>query len=209
MITWWRGWLGFDRQKFDGLAVRGWVERRVEEGRICQGQGRGGQRTPELLTSRLLLLLLLLLLLGRLLRILKAVERRGLGAGGGEYATVGQRRHVADVDARRWRRGHRRRGVRRVEDHTALQHVATVRVLLSLMVTRWTSGGWSAGRALILRFLVMVVPMIPVGRRSCLIVLRCCLLERQIFARQAACKPFIRILNQFLGIFYLNDAGGQ
>ena len=96
--------------------------------------------------------------------------------------------------------------MRRVKDHSALQHVATVRVLLSLMVTRWTSGGWSAGRALILRFLVMVMPMIPAGRGSCLIVLRCCLFERQIFARQAACKPFIEF-SISLAILYLNDGG--
>lgn len=60
----------------------------------------------------------------------------------------------------------------RVEDHAALQHVATVRVVLGLVVTRRTSGGRGARRSLILRLLVMVVSMIPARRRTRFIVLR-------------------------------------
>ena len=141
----------------------------MEERRIRQGQGGGGQRTPELLGGRLLLLLLLLL--GRLLLVL-SVQGRGLGAGGGEDPVVGEGGHVADVDAGGGRRGHRGGGMGRVEDHAALQHVATVRVVFGLVVTRRTSGGRGARRSLILRLLVMVVSMIPARRRTRFIVLR-------------------------------------
>lgn len=60
----------------------------------------------------------------------------------------------------------------RVEDHAALQHVAAIRVVLSLVMTRWTSGGRGARRSLVLRLLVMMVSMVPARRGTRFIVLR-------------------------------------
>lgn len=106
-----------------------------------------------------------------LLLTLQAVQGRRLGAGGREDPAVGQRGDVADVDARCRRRGDRGRGMRRrVEDDTALQHVAAIGFLLGLMMPRWTGRRWRTRGAVVLVLRVMMVPVVPGCRR--LIVLR-------------------------------------
>lgn len=55
----------------------------------------------------------------------------------------------------------------RIEDHATLQHVATVRILLRLVMTRRAGGRWRSRRASVVGLLVMMVvmmmPVIPAG----------------------------------------------
>jgi len=78
-------------------------------------------------------LLLLLLLLA-----LKIVQRRGLRASRGKDSAISQRWYVADIYARRGDGGRGMRGG--IQNYTTLQHIATIRLVLGLMVARW----WTA-----------------------------------------------------------------
>lgn len=82
---------------------------------------------------------------------------------------------------------------RGVEDNATLKHVAAIGILLSLMVTGRTSRRWGARCTRVLRFLMMVVSVIPAGRRGRFIVLRGRLFQRKVFARQTAYKSSIKI----------------